>query len=184
MARDERRGPRLDQPMDRGISLRPSVDPERVGRVSERIARFLGSWRFIGYMTAFIVFWILLNIGPWPHPDPFPFIFLTLLLSLQASYAAPLILLAQNRQADRDRVQYQDDRARTDRLIADTEYLMREIASLRIALGEVATRDYLRSELRDLLDDLDERDSRSRKKKKHRVEDAEAEAADQVETEG
>ena len=71
--------------MDRGISLRPSVDPERVGRLSERIARFLGSWRFIGYMTAFIAFWILLNIGPWRHPDPFPFIFLTLLLSLQAS---------------------------------------------------------------------------------------------------
>jgi len=165
MARDERRGPRLDQPMDRGISLRPSVDPERVGRLSERIARFLGSWRFIGYMTAFIVFWILLNIGPWPHPDPFPFIFLTLLLSLQASYAAPLILLAQNRQADRDRVQYQEDRGRTDRLIADTEFVMREIASLRIALGEVATRDYLRSELRDLLDD-DERDTRARSKKK------------------
>jgi uncharacterized membrane protein len=166
MARDERRGPRLDQPMDRGISLRPSVDPERVGRLSERIARFLGSWRFIGYMTAFIAFWIVLNIGPWPHPDPFPFIFLTLLLSLQASYAAPLILLAQNRQADRDRVQYQEDRARTDRLIADTEFVMREIASLRIALGEVATRDYLRSELRDLLDDLDERDTRARSKKK------------------
>ena len=164
MARDERRGPRLDQPMDRGISLRPSVDPERVGRVSERIARFLGSWRFIGYMTAFIAFWIVLNVGPWPHPDPFPFIFLTLLLSLQASYAAPLILLAQNRQADRDRVQYQDDRARTVRLIADTEYLMREIASLRVALGEVATRDYLRSELRDLFDDLEEHEAKVRKK--------------------
>ncbi len=166
MARDERRGPRLDQPMERGISLRPSVDPERVGRLSERIARFLGSWRFIGYMTAFIAFWIVLNTGPWPHPDPFPFIFLTLLLSLQASYAAPLILLAQNRQSDRDRVQYQDDRARTDRLIADTEYLTREIASLRFALGEVATRDFLRSELRDLLDDLDERESRAKPKKK------------------
>jgi uncharacterized membrane protein len=164
MARDERRGPRLDQPMERGLSLRPTVDPERVGRVSERIARFLGSWRFIGYMTAFIVFWIVLNVGPWPHPDPFPFIFLTLLLSLQASYAAPLILLAQNRQADRDRVQYQDDRARTDRLIADTEYLMREIASLRVALGEVATRDYLRSELRDLFDDLEEHEARVRKR--------------------
>jgi uncharacterized membrane protein len=150
--------------MERGLSLRPTVDPERVGRVSERIARFLGSWRFIGYMSAFIAFWIVLNVGPWPHPDPFPFIFLTLLLSLQASYAAPLILLAQNRQADRDRVQYQDDRARTDRLIADTEYLMREIASLRVALGEVATRDYLRSELRDLFDDLEEHEQKVRKK--------------------
>jgi len=167
MARDreERRSPRLDQPMERGISLRPSVDPERVGRLSERIARFLGSWRFIGYMTAFIVFWIALNVTHWAV-DVYPFIFLTFLLSLQASYAAPLILLAQNRQSDRDRVQYGEDRARTDRLIADTEYLMREIASLRVALGEVATRDYLRSELRDLLDDLDERDARGKKRKK------------------
>ena len=81
---------------------------------------------------------------------------------MQASYAAPLILLAANRQADRDRVQYQDDRARTDRLIADTEYLTREIASLRVALGDVATRDYLRGELRDLLDDLEERDRLAR----------------------
>ncbi len=169
MARErrDRRGPRLDQPLERGISLRPSVDPEAVGRLSERIARFLGSWRFIGYMSAFIVAWLLLNLTS-VAVDPFPFIFLTLLLSLQASYAAPLILLAQNRQADRDRVQYQDDRARTDRLIADTEYLMREIASLRIALGEVATRDYIRSELRDLLDDLDQREPKAPKRKKGR----------------
>jgi len=164
MAREERRGPRLDQPLERGISLRPSVSDEAVGRLSERIARFLGSWRFIGYMTAFIVFWVLYNLTS-IAVDPFPFIFLTLLLSLQASYAAPLILLAQNRQADRDRIQYNEDRARTERLIADTEYLMREIASLRVALGEVATRDYLRSELRDLLDDLDERETKGKKKK-------------------
>jgi uncharacterized membrane protein len=168
--REERRSPRLDQPLERGLSLRPTVDPEAVGRMSERIARFLGSWRFIGYMTAFIVAWVLYNLTPYAV-DPFPFIFLTLLLSLQASYAAPLILLAQNRQADRDRVQYQDDRARTERLISDTEYLTREIASLRIALGEVATRDFVRSELRDLLDDLDdrdERDPRAGKRKKAR----------------
>lgn len=166
MARDERGRARLDQPLERGLNLRPSFDEEAVGRLSERIARFLGSWRFIGYMTAFIVFWIVVNVGPWSHVDVYPFIFLTFLLSLQASYAAPLILLAQNRQADRDRVQYQEDRARTDRLIADTEYLMREIASLRIALGEVATRDYLRSELRDLLDDMDEREAKAAKRKK------------------
>jgi uncharacterized membrane protein len=162
--RDERRGPRLDQPMERGLNLRPTLNDEAVGRLSERIARFLGSWRFIGYMTAFIVFWVLVNLTS-IAVDPFPFIFLTLLLSLQASYAAPLILLAQNRQADRDRIQYNEDRARTERLIADTEYLMREIASLRVALGEVATRDYLRSELRDLLDDLDERETKGKKKK-------------------
>ena len=138
-------------------------------------------------MTAFIIAWVAINIviadGA---PDPFPFIFLTLLLSLQASYAAPLILLAQNRQADRDRVQYQDDRARTDRLIADTEYLMREVASLRVALGEVATRDFVRSELRDLLDDLDERDTKGKKSKKKGVayDDAEATVTDAVAGDG
>jgi uncharacterized membrane protein len=165
MARESSRGPRLDQPLERGISLRPTVSEEAVGRLSERIARFLGSWRFIGYMTAFIIAWVTWNsFGPSSlRFDQWQFIGLTLLLSLQASYAAPLILLAQNRQADRDRVQYQDDRARTDRLIADTEYLMREIASLRVALGEVATRDYIRSELRDLLDDLDERENRQQR---------------------
>ena len=187
MARDREptRGPRLDQPLERGISLRPSVDSERVGRLSERIARFLGSWQFIGYMTAFVAFWVLWNtIGPKSlRFDEWQFIGLTLLLSLQASYAAPLILLAQNRQSDRDRIQYNEDRARTERLIADTEYLMREIASLRVALGEVATRDYLRSELRDLLDDLDERDSKPKKQKKNKgisYDDTDASVTDAV----
>ncbi|CAB4949111.1 unannotated protein [freshwater metagenome] len=183
MARDEPRGHRLDQPLERGISLRPTVDPEAVNRISERIARFLGSWHFIGYMTSFVVIWVIYNLSPLAV-DAFPFIFLTLLLSLQASYAAPLILLAQNRQADRDRVQYKDDRARTDRLVADTEYLMREIASLRVALGEVATRDFIRSELRDLVDDLEDREPKVRKKKKpksHDLGDDRAGDADAVE---
>ncbi|MFN8126535.1 MAG: DUF1003 domain-containing protein [Candidatus Nanopelagicales bacterium] len=152
--------PSLDEPYERGRSLKPSYDPELFGRVSERIARYIGSWKFIAWMTVLIVAWILFNIyGAWSglwEVDPFPFIFLTLLLSLQASYAAPLILLAQNRQDDRDRVQYQEDRDRTDRLIADTEYLVREIAALRLALGEVATRDYLRGELKDLMADIAE----------------------------
>jgi len=180
VARDNNRGPRLDQPMERGMSLRPSVDQEAVGRLSERIARFLGSWRFIGYMTAFVLFWVLWNIlGPTSlRFDEWPFIGLTLLLSLQASYAAPLILLAQNRQSDRDRIQYQDDRSNTERLIADTEYLMREVASLRMALGEVATRDYLRGELRDILEELDEREHK-RKKKKEKQTEAGAEPADE-----
>lgn len=86
--------------------------------------------------------------------DDFPFIFLTLILSLQASYAAPLILLAQNRQADRDRISLNEDRAQNARSIADTEYLTRELASLRIALGEMVTRDFIRSELEDLVKDL------------------------------
>lgn len=149
---------RMDQPLERGRLRGPTYDPEQWGRLSERIARFIGSWRFIAWMTAVIVAWLLWNIfapDDW-KPDPYPFIFLTLMLSLQASYAAPLILLAQNRQADRDRVQYLEDRARTERLIADTEYLTREIAALRMALGEVATRDYMRSELRDLAEEIGE----------------------------
>jgi uncharacterized membrane protein len=146
----------LDQPLDRTVGPRIEVDSESFGRISERVARYIGSWSFIAWMTFFIIAWVLWNVfAPSSlRPDPFPFIFLTLLLSLQASYAAPLILLAQNRQDDRDRVQYAEDRNRTDRLVADTEYLAREIAALRIALGDVATRDFLRSELRDLLEEL------------------------------
>ncbi len=157
----ERRGTaRLDQPLEpRRAIPRPHYDPEAFGRVSERIARFIGTGRFLVYMTIFIIVWVTWNIfGPdssrWDH---YPFIFLTLILSLQASYAAPLILLAQNRQADRDRVNLDQDRQATVLAREDMEYLAREVASLRIGLGEVATRDYLRSELRDLLEDLDER---------------------------
>jgi uncharacterized membrane protein len=138
------------------VSLRDAYDPERFGRVSEKVARYIGSWAFIAWMTAVVFSWVLWNtVGPQDlRPDFFPFIFLTLLLSLQASYAAPLILLAQNRQTDRDRIQYQEDRQLTERLLADSDYLARELASIRLALGEVATRDYVRGELRDLIDDL------------------------------
>ncbi|HTW18654.1 MAG TPA: DUF1003 domain-containing protein [Mycobacteriales bacterium] len=158
--RESRRTPRLDQPLSarRTIGL-PRYNPESMGRLSERVARFLGTWRFIGYMTLFIAIWIIYNIvvtkAPWQFDSYHnKFTLLTLLLSLQASYAAPLILLAQNRQADRDRVQYEQDRALNERTVADTEYLAREIASIRVALGEVATRDFLRSELQHLLDEL------------------------------
>lgn len=149
---------RLDQPREGRRSLRPSYDPETFGALSERIARFIGSWRFIAWMTAFIIAWVVWNVtapDEW-KVDPYPFIFLTLLLSLQASYAAPLILLAQNRQTDRDRVQYQEDRGSTELLIADTEYISRELAGLRASLGDVVTRDYLRAELRLFLEQLDE----------------------------
>jgi uncharacterized membrane protein len=147
---------RLDQPRAPGGLRRPSVDPELLGQASERIARFLGTGRFLAYLTAFIAVWVSWNgFGPadlrW---DSYPFIFLTLLLSVQASYAAPLILLAQNRQDDRDRVNLEQDRENDARSRADMEFLAREVASLRIAVGEVATRDFLRSELRDLADDL------------------------------
>ncbi|MFB8038317.1 DUF1003 domain-containing protein [Streptomyces sp. NPDC056004] len=150
---------RLDQPRAPRRRLLPDYDPEAFGRLSERIARFLGTWRFISWMTLVIIVWLLWNVFAPLHLrfDPYPFIFLTLMLSLQASYAAPLILLAQNRQADRDRVTYEQDRKQNERSIADTEYLTREIASLRMGLGEVATRDWIRSELEDLARDLDDR---------------------------
>jgi uncharacterized membrane protein len=123
------------------------------------VARHIGSWAFILWMTIAILIWVALNtlVPESARIDGFPFIFLTLLLSLQASYAAPLILLAQNRQADRDRVQFSEDRARTERLLADSDYLAREIADLRLGLGDVATRDYVRGELRELLETLMER---------------------------
>ncbi|MET7570995.1 DUF1003 domain-containing protein [Streptomyces sp. NPDC005492] len=150
---------RLDQPRPPRRRLLPEYDPEAFGRLSERIARFLGTGRFIVWMTIVIIAWVLWNVFA-PRDvrfDNYPFIFLTLMLSLQASYAAPLILLAQNRQDDRDRVNLEQDRKQNERSIADTEYLTREIAALRIGLGEVATRDWIRSELQDLVKELDER---------------------------
>lgn len=146
----------LDTPRETRRSLRPNFDPEAFGRLSERFARFLGTARFLVYMTVFVFSWIIWNTLA-PNDlrfDKYPFIFLTLILSLQASYAAPLILLAQNRQADRDRIALNEDRARGDRNIADTEYLTRELASLRISLGEVSTRDFVRSELGDAVDEI------------------------------
>jgi uncharacterized membrane protein len=150
------RNNRLDTPRETGRTLRPNFDPEAFGRLSERFARFLGTAGFLVYMTVFVLSWVFWNtFAPVDlRFDDFPFIFLTLILSLQASYAAPLILLAQNRQADRDRIQVSEDRVRNERSIADTEYLTRELASLRNALGEVATRDFLRNELKDMLDEL------------------------------
>ena len=146
----------LDTPRETRRSLRPNFDPEAFGRLSERFARFLGTARFLVYMTAFVLTWVLWNtLAPRDiRFDNYPFIFLTLILSLQASYAAPLILLAQNRQADRDRIALNEDRAQNARSIADTEYLTRELASLRIALGDVATRDYLRNELGDMAKEI------------------------------
>ncbi|RSS76882.1 DUF1003 domain-containing protein [Streptomyces sp. WAC06614] len=150
---------RLDVPRPARRRLLPQYDPEAFGRLSEKIARFLGTGRFIVWMTLVIVVWVLWNIFA-PDDlrfDEYPFIFLTLMLSLQASYAAPLILLAQNRQDDRDRVTHEQDRKQNERSIADTEYLTREIAALRMGLGEVATRDWIRSEFQDLIKEMDER---------------------------
>ena len=159
MAREDRR-PRLDVPKEsRGpLVRRPEYDPERFGNFAERFARFMGTARFIAYMTVFVVVWVTINLVGllglrW---DPYPFILLNLFFSAQASYAAPLILLAQNRQEGRDRVSQEQDRDATARAHADMEFLAREVASLRHGLGEVATRDFLRSELRALLSDLEE----------------------------
>ena len=138
---------------------RPSVNPDTFGVFAEQFARFMGTASFLIYMTLFVLLWVLWNLLA-PEDlrfDNYPFIFLTLMLSLQASYAAPLILLAQNRQEVRDRVVAEQDRQANARAHADMEFLAREVASLRMALGEVATRDYLRSELRGLLNELDER---------------------------
>jgi uncharacterized membrane protein len=162
----ERRRPRgrLDQPREvrRGLVPTPAYDADAFGRLSERIARFIGTGQFLVYMTVFVIVWLIINTLAVKYIfDEYPFVFLTLILSLQASYAAPLILLAQNRQADRDRVQYEQDRARAERNIADTDYLTRELAALRMAVGEVATRDFIRSELRQLLDELEERDDQA-----------------------
>ena len=149
----------LDRPKGEKRSLRlrrKSSNSDRSGQWAEAIARFLGTPSFIIYLTLFVIAWILWNtVGPQSlHFDEWGFVALTLMLSLQASYAAPLILLAQNRQADRDRVQAEQDRQRAERSLADTEYLAREVASLRQAINETATRDFVRSELRSLLEDL------------------------------
>jgi uncharacterized membrane protein len=116
------------------------------------------SWFLVG-MTVFVVVWLAYN--SWApknlqfDPRLLNFTLLTLILSLQASYAAPLILLAQNRQDDRDRVQIEQDRQRAERNLNDTEYLAREIVSLRLAMTDMASKDFIRSELRSLLEELD-----------------------------
>ena len=137
----------LEHPREARRTLKPSYDPESFGRWSERFARFLGTARFLVFMTAFVLIWVIWNsLAPIDlRFDNYPFIFLTLLLSLQASYAAPLILLAQNRQADRDR---------DERNMADTEYLTREIASIRNDISQVTTREYLHSEIRDAIEEI------------------------------
>jgi uncharacterized membrane protein len=133
------------------------MDAEVFGSFAEGFARFMGTASFLIWMTVLIVAWIAWNMiatGSW-QVDPFPFIFLTLLLSLQASYAAPLILLAQNRQEARERVSLEHDREVAAQARADTDFLAREIAALRMRIGDLATRDFIRGELRDLLEELD-----------------------------
>ncbi|MGI5127632.1 DUF1003 domain-containing protein [Pseudonocardia sp. CA-107938] len=145
---------RLDQP--RAGGARWEIDPDSFARFSERIARFLGTGRFLAIQTVIVVAWIALNVvlAVQDRWDPYPFILLNLAFSTQAAYAAPLILLAQNRQDDRDRVALEEDRVRAERTKADTEYLARELAALRLAVGDMASRDYLRGELDKLAERL------------------------------
>jgi uncharacterized membrane protein len=139
------------------LQLQPHYDPEAFGRFSEAIARYLGTARFLVFQTVVVALWIAWNVLFRDREagfDPYPFILLTLALSLQASYAAPLILLAQNRQAERDRHEADRDRRASGRTQADTEYLARELAAIRLALGEMPTRDYLDEELERLQQEL------------------------------
>jgi uncharacterized membrane protein len=152
---------RLNSPGPAKRTWVPTVrlDSEVFGSFAEKFARFMGTARFIGWMTVFVVVWVLWNtLGrvEWRF-DPYSFTFLTLILSLQASYAAPLILLAQYRQEARDRISQDEDRKQAAQSRADMDFLAREIASLRMRVGDLATRDFIRSELREFLEDLDER---------------------------
>ena len=159
----EARPRRLDQPRSRS-RFSVEIDPEAFGRFSEGLARFMGTGKFLFWQTLVVIVWISLNLFAvtlqW---DPYPFILLNLAFSTQAAYAAPLILLAQNRQDDRDRISLEEDRARAAQTKADTEFMARELAALRLAVGEVATRDYLRSELDRLRADLAGSKKRPRK---------------------
>lgn len=158
------RTPRVDQPRElrRRLIRRPSgMSSEAFGVLSEKFARFMGTPRFLIWMTIFVAVWLAWNtFAPESaqfDPRALNYTLLTLILSLQASYAAPLILLAQNRQDDRDRVALEQDRVQAERALADTEYLTREVAALRIALRDAATRDFVRSELRSLLEEMEEK---------------------------
>jgi len=165
VARDNRSTVRLDSPKGlrtRVLPGRRRAGRDRFGRATEAIARAMGTPQFLIALTAFCVLWMVYNTTA---PDSIRFdsaaigfTALTLILSLQASYAAPLILLAQNRQDDRDRVQFEQDRQRAERNLADTEYLAREVVALRIAIRDMASKDFIRAELRGLLDEMDRRD--------------------------
>lgn len=158
MADAQRPDDHLNTPGDRsGYHRRRRIqfNEESFGQFAEWIARFMGSPRFLLWMTVFVLAWILLNlIGSWHHWDPYPFILLNLAFSTQASYSAPLILLAQNRQEARDKASLDDDRRVNAQSRADMDYLAREIAALRANVGDMATRDFVRSELRDQLREL------------------------------
>jgi uncharacterized membrane protein len=142
-----RRDPSIDRlSTPRGTALRtgPVYDPDAFGRFSEAIARFLGTGKFLAGQTILVIFWIALNtIGLIHHWDPYPFILLNLAFSTQAAYAAPLILLAQNRQDERDRLSIERDREVAARTQADTEFLARELTAVRLSVADTVTNEDL-----------------------------------------
>ena len=149
----------LERPLVRRPMFRvPHVSQETVGRISERFARAMSTGAFLIAMTVFVPRWITWNTlaseSAQFDPRALNFTLLTLILSLQASYAAPLILLAQNRQDDRDRVKFEQDRQRSERNLADTEYLAREVAALRLAIEDVATKEFVRDEIQGILEEI------------------------------
>jgi uncharacterized membrane protein len=158
-----RRREDLSRPRRGRLSLGVHYDPEAFGEFSEAIARFLGTARFLVFQTVLVFVWILLNAAfdriRW---DEYPFILLTLALSLQAAYAAPLILLAQNRQADRDRSSSERDREVTTRTQADTEFLARELAAVKLSLSDIVTLSDLRETTDRLTDALERIETRLR----------------------
>jgi uncharacterized membrane protein len=168
--RVQRRSVTVDEQLNAPKGLRSSLtrrSSDRFGRFTESVARAMGTpWFLIG-LSIFVVMWMTYNSfapeGVRFDSADIGFTALTLILSLQASYAAPLILLAQNRQDDRDRVGMEQDRQRAERNLADTEYLAREVVALRLAIKDVATKDFIRSELRALLDELDNSPARDDK---------------------
>ncbi|MEF3404485.1 DUF1003 domain-containing protein [Agromyces sp. CCNWLW203] len=164
MARADADDRRFDTPKGtrRARSFRGSGDSDRFGRFTELVARGMGTPGFLLGLSVFAIGWMVWNtFAPeeWRFDSiAIGFTALTLVLSLQASYAAPLILLAQNRQDDRDRVQIEQDRQRAERNLADTEYLAREVVALRLAMKDLASREFIRSELRSIIEELDRRD--------------------------
>lgn len=171
MARSNKSDIRLDSPKGlRGPAVKArnrDASRDRFGRFTEAIARGMGTPGFLLGLSLFCVVWLGFNTwGPeeWRFDSAaIGFTALTLILSLQASYAAPMILLAQNRQDDRDRVQIEQDRQRAERNLADTEYLAREVVALRLSISDMASKDFIRSELRSLLEQLDEREAAAAK---------------------
>ncbi|KKO80955.1 membrane protein [Corynebacterium xerosis] len=158
----------LDTPVVARRKKYIDFDGDRVGEVAEGVARFLGTGKYLAIQTIIVIVWIALNIGGmWWNWDPYPFILLNLAFSTQAAYAAPLILLAQNRQEDRDRASIAEDRRRAAETKADTEFLAREIAGVRAVVGEAVTRDYLRRELDDLTGVLERIEARLYQEDRH-----------------